>query len=731
VKGGKSVYYFDMRKLQLSYGQYASLLTVQGIVNKPNDPKFFLVNNNAYFVDTDTEWKKYYEEKMGYKFTKLNSYDEVLVTFKDSFKQIITYSENIKNGWAVPIADAAALISSLSESLPIPTTYASIVSDKTGLPIAQTVTVGSNENKKDFPGNLDKLGLKNPTETYKWIFDNLKDFTAKDQYLSLDSSGLDLAVQRKMMFFVLAPKKSAEDQKLLNEIHDYFNKNSKLFSVWGWVENEDLGVKAIADAGGILKCIGFSNLSFHAVVPVEKPNNKLKQKTGIDIKNVKYDPKKFYVTFMASEADTAKSPATFQYGAWLDKNRGQVPINWGMMPEMYVDFPVIAVKQYTETTKNDYMYTSAQSFMGFTDIGAIPEDSRDTFAEKSKKLMELTDQYLLDLYSDYNVFTKIDTVREVYSNFAKKAGILGFFGRNEIVDSTKSELYPNQDINSSTMRTELIKFPQDVLFIRRPIMYPYRTAIPFSELDPKNVNGQFEIGYLSVDSYGGENFLVAGEKAYDYTYLSTKININSSVKGVVSLRTFISDDQKSYYEYRITDGFKHEIVKVVNSKETILGTKTQAINAKTKYALNFVTNGETVTAYIDNTVIGSFKEGGLKNGKFGLYSKDLDVSFTDLAIADQPIWKERYDAIVTDTIKTGKSGGFSVGFYGYIMSGDYTKAQFSIEAPPYAIKGGASTVTISPTDIKKIIDELNKNYPGKFVFTTMDGFMGAALASQK
>jgi len=718
-EGGKAVYSFNIKQIN-NYGQMTTLLLIQGMVNKKDDPKLFLVGGGAYRPDNDQEWKDYYEKEMGYTFEDIATFDDVIEKFKDNFKSIITYSQDVVsyNGWIRPHADLASVISSVSDCLPVPKPNAERIAAKIGLPIAETVTVKKDGQTKEIPGDLDKLNLNTGTDVYEWMFENLKDFTSSSEYLFLDSSALDLAAQRKMMCFDLEPRKgNPKDEALIKKINDHFNSKNDLFTVWGWVEDEDLGVAYIAERGGVLKCVGFNNLSFYATTPVTSDDKTYKQKTGIDVSKVKYDENKFYVTFMASEADAPKTPATMQYGAWFDENRGKVPINWGVMPQMIEDFPILAKRHYDEATPKDYIFTSAQSFMGFTDLAGLPEKSYNAIVEISKRLTKLSDQYMLDLYSDYSVFKRINEHKERYSDFAKKTGLFGYTGRNET--------------EGNPMNTQLIKFPDDVLLVRRPIMYPERKSIGISKVKNEVINGNPQIGFSSITTDTSENYFISGDKNYDYTYFSTKINISSGTNGTIAFRLFVSDDRKSFYEYRISNGFKHELIKIENGKETVLESATKALTPKTVYPLNFVVDGEKLTVYTDSERLVTAQDKSLKSGKIGIYTNNISVDFADTGFSDQPIWKERYDDIVKDTVGTGNKGGFSVGYYGLLMDDDYTKAQMRIEPPPYAAGGGTSTVSMSPKDIKRIIDELNKNYPGKFVFTTLDEFMGAAIKSLK
>ncbi len=73
-----------------------------------------------------------------------------------------------------------------------------------------------------------------------------------------------------------------------------------------------------------------------------------------------------------------------------------------------------------------------------------------------------------------------------------------------------------------------------------------------------------------------------------------------------------------------------------------------------------------------------------------------------------------------ETIGSNKNGGVCVGFYGLIVDDDYTTNQFKAET----IAG--QWILMTPTTLKMVMDELERNYPGKFEAVTLDKFMAAA-----
>ena len=463
------------------YDYYSSVRAIQGIVNR-TEPVLFVLGSNVYFSDTDAKWKEQFESE-GYEFIAINSYSQLLHTFKDYFKGIITMNSTVKshNGWMAPLSEVGAVLAGLTDYVPVPVKELSTARLETGLNQSDTVTLKkSGIADKMVTTRLETLNLTTANAIYQWEFDNLKDYANSSNVMTLTSEGLDYAVQNKMMFFDLQPTKNSADGTLNTALLQHMDANNVTFNVWGWVDQEDVRVAELSGYGGNLKCVGSSNLSFFASIPGKSAA--WTQKTGIDLQNVNYQSDKYYVTFIASESDTVKAPVTFQHGAWNDPVRGTVPINWGMSADLSSYFPGLFDYYYGKATANDYFYSGGGLLNGFAEPLKIPEASMQEYTQKSLDLAAKTDQMFVDYYNDWsNQWGKLlgsQANYDKYMQYLKGSGLLGLFGG---FTAKTSGLPTGAQAIPSGKKMTVSKWVYDnanFLSVHRPNMYPVRSSNP-------------------------------------------------------------------------------------------------------------------------------------------------------------------------------------------------------------------------------------------------------------
>lgn len=678
----------------LSYGDAITLKTIQGIVNR-DKPRFYIISGSFAFSDTDREWVKYYKEHLKTEFVELKNIEEVLTTFKDFFKGIIVFDDSIKsyNNWISPLADTAAVIAGLTDTLPVKEMLVPRYTQITGLEVLDTVTIKSNGRTKTITGDLTKLKFSNGLEIYHWMVDNLIEFVNQHEYLQLNWEGMDFAVQNKMLFIDVNIVSDIPSRELEDKVHEYFASKNELFDVWGWVEDEYIGVDRISKAGGFLRNIASGNLSFHSVVP--STIKEFKQKSSKSLDSFVVDKNKFYIIFMASEADTAKAPISFNHGGYLDESRGAVAINWGMPANTIIDFPAVAEYYQNTATENDYFYTSGGHYGGYVNVCSLPEKSLNRMIQDGKELAKISDQPYLDYFSTF-VFGTPQISK--LSEYAKKLRVKGLIGRHK---------------NSITK----VEDWDGVLAVDRYYSYPERMIVYDH---PTIISG----GFSKHKGTDKENYMIY-DSEYEYMALDARFKSGATAKGILAIRGFISQDNKSYYELRLVDGIRLQVVKVINGEETILHSERQIISTNSDYTMRLYLDGKTVAAafggkgYSDRRYICKVEDSELTKGRYGLYTTN-DTEIRLRCVPREP-WREIYNNILKETIKTRKGGGVCAGYYGVIVK-DYETSQFKIE------NVYDEWLVVTPTDLKKVMDELEKNYPGKFEAVTLDKFMKAAEA---
>ncbi|HHV50570.1 MAG TPA: hypothetical protein GXX54_02560 [Clostridiales bacterium] len=686
-------FFIDSRNIR-GYSEYAITKTIQGIVNRTS-PRLYILGDSFAYSNTDREWMEYYKSSKNCCFEELLSVKEIILKFIDSFSGIITFNHKIRghSEWSVPLADTAAVIAGITGVLPVLAKDAESISKETGLKILDSVMLTNSNESKTITARLETLNLNTYTEVYEWQVDNLLPFVNQNEYMLMTWEGLDLAVQRKMLFLDLHICTNKQDKSLEEKVNRYFGDNNDVFYVWGWVEDEYVGIHSLSTAGGVLKCIASNNLSFHAVVPSQI--REFKQKTNIEEFTV--EPNKFYITFYASEADTVKAPLSFNHGGYLSPERGKIAINWGMPANTIEDFPSIAEYYQNTATENDYFYTTGGTYEGYADYPVLPEKSKQKLIENSKVLSKKSDQP----YLDYFAFCFHDINKQAYSEFAKRAGIMGLSGR------------------SNNAYTEIERW-DGVLAVDR--YYSYINHSP-ALCDRRIFKGDFVEKDGKLYGTMPENFFMC-YVAYDCLTIHLTVDYNYDTSGVVSIRGFINTEMDTYYEARISEGKRIELARVIKGDEVILSSYPANISPNTSYSVRMYLDGETIkVAFGENSrlnYIMNIYDNSITKGTYGLYSTNTTAAFSKFTCTPYKGWQEVYNNILRETVNTDKNGGICAGFYGVIVNEDVTTSQFHVE------NSCGQWILMSPTDLKRVMDKLEQKYPGKFEAVTLDKFMLAA-----
>lgn len=162
--------------------------------------------------------------------------------------------------------------------------------------------------------------------------------------------------------------------------------------ITGYGEPEGYWCRLLSENGHYSFHFG-DNWSFHARVPPRSRN--LRQKRHFDADRVQVERDKFYVCFMTSEGDTMKGPIPFFYGSWFERERGSVPMNWGINPLMARYFPAMLEFYYDTATPNDYFFAGC-SGAGYCYPDHMP--NLEQFAEHTALACQTADVRCIDLW---------------------------------------------------------------------------------------------------------------------------------------------------------------------------------------------------------------------------------------------------------------------------------------------------------------------------------------------
>ena len=147
--------------------------------------------------------------------------------------------------------------------------------------------------------------------------------------------------------------------------------------VYGWGRpDENNLVRRLTLAGMVKICTGTANSSFYKHLPRMTPSSappaKERPRPSLE--------EKVYLAFMVNEGDTLKYLASLgNLGAWLQPERGKTPINWGMDPLMYREFPGLVSYFQATATENDHFF-SATSGWGYTHPERLADQQVEPYA---------------------------------------------------------------------------------------------------------------------------------------------------------------------------------------------------------------------------------------------------------------------------------------------------------------------------------------------------------------
>jgi hypothetical protein len=347
------------------------------------------------------------------------------------------------------------------------------------------------------------------------------------------------------------------------------------------------------------------------------------------------------------------------------------------------DFPYMAKYFYETATKNDYFFSGGSSTSGFTYINnEMPSEAISQYADEIKKHMRNTDQKFVDFYTDYGdspynpaLISQYLIQGEVY-NFISRLGV----GTDYAGIWKDQVFYYNRGIN----------------------MYPRRQRDP-----------EIRIGSMNKDN---ENRYFS-ERNEKYWYINATFDTIPS--GSFGVEVFTRENGDAY-KMEI-NGNTAKLIVIENGIEKILAER----------VINFRASGNSIVSvadrsspmdtstrvkfYVNNITIAEIEDDTHKNGGYALYSNDkkVDEIFTNLSGTNISQPQQTAQSIIKDRRK------FIVGFYGYIFDKHYENNQMMTE-PGF---GPYDVITLSPSDLIRVIEILEYNDPGVYEVVNLEVFM--------
>jgi len=375
---------------RLPWQEKVPLLCLQGLVNRAG-PRLMFETRFWNWNKADSYWRDYYAAEKGLVFETVESVEALLDRFADEVQGLVVYDPQIEQTIWV-----ACTLAGLNNWLPVSPAQARKMPD---LPV-----------KCDLRGRwYDK------TSPMRWAIDELLDRCKRGMAYSVDKlwSGmsidtLDLAVMNKAFVFSLKPDARGNEEERLG--HELMEKLGPNCGIYGWAEPEENYCQLVSMHSNYVMCAEAPNLSFHHQIPADV--SRLRQKSHVDPGRLKLEKDKHYVAFMSSEGDAMKIHTVLHGQAWLNPDRGKVPINWGFQPRMLDVAPAMAEYYYATATENDYFYCGC-SGAGYTYPNWMPEPL--PFFEETNRYMKRADLRVLDCWIHFH--------RPTYELYLQQDGI--------------------------------------------------------------------------------------------------------------------------------------------------------------------------------------------------------------------------------------------------------------------------------------------------------------------
>ncbi len=452
------VWLLDMRGRTLE--EKVSAFSVQGIANRKGPRVFIKLGNECRWMQMDYDtgkqpaiwsaedvqrmkadgietiedaWIRHLSEKRGFLFEPI-TLEALIAELGGEIKGAIRYAKI--NEDLAPVTTWAGL----RDWIPVTTNHY-------GLAIAEDYR----EIKRTLKGDPRLAG-------HQWLIDHLLKECSKEGAVSrvrlynLDAHDtivdIDQAIQNRWVVYDLRHeaitnrthaaqqmKEDLPDKALLDAI---LSQLSPYSAVYGWGNpGEDDFIRSLNRHTLVGECSGVPNNSFFAALPWPKEyvfKQKRPHRTPADVAV----EKKIYVAFMVNEGDSIKCMNAFQgFGGWLQSERGLLPINWGIEPNLCLSHPALMAYYYESATTNDYFFAPPSGW-GYTHPGYLPRARWLEYADKVKEGMSIADLRFIDIWW----LGELRQVKQL-DPFLKRAGV---WGLTDWDNSQQRMLYTVDDI---------------------------------------------------------------------------------------------------------------------------------------------------------------------------------------------------------------------------------------------------------------------------------------------
>ncbi len=151
------------------------------------------------------------------------------------------------------------------------------------------------------------------------------------------------------------------------------------------------------------------NQTFHSQAVV----GDLKQHRPAD--TLEIENGKTYICILMADYDSATPLYDFLVDYWPDPQRGEIPLLWGINPNLVETYPDLISYYYETHTENDYFGADA-SAAGYMNPNRVKEEYLPLFIDHNKKFYEKLDMTISPMVLDWDKPT--DAVKDAFTQFS-------------------------------------------------------------------------------------------------------------------------------------------------------------------------------------------------------------------------------------------------------------------------------------------------------------------------
>lgn len=411
---------------KLSQPHKLSLLALQGLMNREG-PRVILdfgADNRwmsmDYAIEPDAKELRIWDPQTSKDFQTRNAntcqaWKEILSTryhfnFQNQpWQQWLAASGKSATGWIV--------YDSFEEELAL---VATLAGQMDGLPVLRKDLPEMQKIRPDWPIVFDAASIPSVPEVgrkvsvHRWMIDHILPKVNRSGLVSrVKSYGLeahdtyvdiDQAVQQKWLVYDLThyrdavadkrdpkwerPHETAALQKILSSYPPFT-------PVYGWgAIDENTFVRTITESGLTVVCSGVPNNSFFHRWKAPNPTFVQRHRTADEIKL----ENKIYLAIMVNEGDSIKNALALQgHGAWLQPERGSIPLNWGVDPILFQRYSGMMNYFYSTATPNDYFFSGAAGW-GYVHPNRMTPAMAEQYVKLVNQGLKIADTHYLDVW---------------------------------------------------------------------------------------------------------------------------------------------------------------------------------------------------------------------------------------------------------------------------------------------------------------------------------------------